>query len=201
VKLVIPFALLLASLALPAAAQTQNARVQQSVIVRLLEAKRGFPTRIQLYRTGPKKTSNSILVDVANNRHTGDRLRLNAVRALEYFPTKQTKSVLMTLLYAKRQKPAYQAACMRALARAFGVNMYFELLPWMKDLKPRVRSGAAIALAEIDDERVKGILMTHLTNERDITVRQALERALKMAKDRQERKHHKRLEDIRKRRK
>lgn len=200
-KCIILVAVISATLTQTAVAQNENTRVHRSVIVRLLEAKNGFPTRIQLYRTGPKKSSNNILVDIATNRHTGDYLRLNAIRALEYFPTKQTKSVLMSLLYAKRQKSAYQATCMRALARAFGVDMYFELLPWMKDLRPKVRAGAAIALAEIDDERVKGILMTHLTNEKEIMVRQALEKALAMTKMRQQKKHKKRIEELRQRRK
>ena len=90
----------------------------------------------------------------------------------------------MELIYTKHQKAAYINACLRTLARAFGVSMYFEVLPFLQDTKSSVRPGAAIALAEIDDSRVQGILMNHLTNEKEITVRVTIEKALEMVKKR-----------------
>lgn len=123
-------------------------------------------------------------MELAIDRQQPARLRLNAVRALEYFPTKRSEEVLMTLLYTRRQVPAFQRACMRSLARAFGVKMLYEIRPFLRDLDPRVRSGAAIALAEIDDGRIRNMLMNTLVSEEDITVRLAIEKGLAMIESR-----------------
>ena len=154
------------------------------VVITLITAKNRFPTPKMLYRTGELSTTNRILMELAIDRQQPPRLRLNAIRALEYFPTKRTEEVLMTLLYARRQVPAFQRACMRALARAFGVKMLYEIRPFLRDLDHRVRAGAAIALAEIDDGRIQNMLMNTLVTEDDITVRLAIERGLSMIESR-----------------
>ena len=74
--------------------------------------------------------------------------------------------------------------------------MYFELLPFLQDLRPKVRSGAALAFGEIDDDRVKGILTNHLVNETAIDVRMAIENALKMIQEREQKREAARLEKL-----
>ena len=177
-------ALLALALAVPAAAQTDEA-LHRNAVLNLMASSHGFPTRKQLLRTGKAAETNRILADIVVDRHVADYLRLNSVRALEYFHTRRSEEVLMSTLYDKHTKNAYRAACLRALARGFGVKMYFEILPFLRDDAPAVREGAAIALAEIDDDRVRGILANHLANEPDLTVRMAFERALKMVEARE----------------
>ena len=156
----------------------------RNVIITLLTAHHRFPSAKMLYRTGNAASTNRLLMELAIDRQQPAKLRLNAVRALEYFPTKRSEEVLMTLLYTRRQVPAFQRACMRALARAFGVKMLYEIRPFLRDLDPRVRSGAAIALAEIDDGRIRNMLMNTLVSEEDITVRLAIEKGLAMIESR-----------------
>ncbi|HIN86758.1 MAG TPA: HEAT repeat domain-containing protein [Myxococcales bacterium] len=162
--------------------------VHRTVIFRLLDARNGFPTAKQFLRTGKPAACNRILADIVINQKEKPRYRLNAIRALEYFATPRSRSVLMEILYAKRQMPVYKRASMRALARAFGANIYMELLPFLQDLDPRVRVGAAIAMGDIDDVRIEGILFNHLPNEKDIRVRDAIEKAVRTLKERKRKK-------------
>ena len=169
-------------------AQETTEDVHRNVIFRLLDARNGFPTAKQMLRTGKIEASNRILADIVINQKEKPRYRLNAIRALEYFATPRSRSVLMEILYAKRQMPVYKRASMRALARAFGSKMYMELLPFLQNLDPRVRVGAAIALGDIDDHRIEGILLNHLANEKDIRVRDAIETAVRTLKERKRKK-------------
>jgi hypothetical protein len=169
-------------------AQEAQEEVHRRVIVRLLDAQRGFPTAKQFLKSGTAADTNRIVSHIAGNKYEKHRFRLNAIRALEYFPTKRTRIVLMDLLYAKQQKAAYKRACMRALARAFGPPMYYELVPFLKEADPRVRGGAALAISEIDDMRVEGILSNHLGHEKNITVRVEIEKGIARVKDRAQKK-------------
>ena len=91
----------------------------------------------------------------------------------------------MTLLYSRGQSPAHKRAILRSLARTFGVRMYFEILPFLRDYEPTIRAGAAVAIAEIDDGRVKSLLMNLLETEPEIEVRLAAERGLVILEDRE----------------
>ncbi len=155
------------------------------VVSTLLLAKRVFPTRAQVLRTGRLDDTQRILIDLADDTQAEVRLQLNAVRALEYFPTKTTEEVLMTLLYTRGQTVAHRRAILRALARAFGVKMYFEVLPFLRDVDPRIRSGAAMALAEIDDGRVRSMLLNLIESEPEIEVRLAAEQGLALVEARE----------------
>lgn len=170
--------------AAPAAHAQSEEGFHKRAVLRLLMSRRGFPTRRHFLRTGKIVDTNRIIALIASDRKVKHYMRLNALRALEYFPSKRSEEVLMTTLYARKQMPAYQRVCLRALARGFGVRMYYEILPFLRHEHPKVRAGAALALGEIDDGRVQGILMTHLANEQSISVRLAIEAALEAIKRR-----------------
>lgn len=179
--IVLSIAACLATISAPRGAAAQDDDDQLSrVVTRLLMSRRAFPPRRVFMRAAPPAEVNRVLADIANNRHAEHRIRLNAMRALEYFPTRRTEEVLMTLLYVRHQQASIKRVALRALARAFGVRMYFEILPFLREKDPRVREGAALAMGEIDDERVKGILAGHIVHEQDIDVRLAIERAMEM---------------------
>lgn len=172
--LVLLFAMLAASLA---AAGEVSAMHKRSVVALLL-ANRGFPSKIQFLRTGDPEDTNRILSEIASDSQAEVVLQLNAIRALEYFPTRRTEEVLMTQLYTRGQSPLNKRTIMRSLARTFGVKMYFEIVPFLHEPDPRVRGGAALALAEIDDGRVRSLLMNLLENEPEISVRLSIEQGL-----------------------
>jgi HEAT repeat protein len=165
-------------------AQVAQDEMHRRAIIHLLDARTGFPTAKQLLRTGKLTVTNRIVSQIAENKREKPRYRLNAIRALEYFPTKRTRIVLMGLLYAKHQKAAYKRTCLKALARAFGPAMYLELLPFLQDADPRVRGGAALAIGEIDDVRGEGILSNHLGHEKELAVRIEIEKGIDQFKKR-----------------
>ena len=177
-------AALLLSCAASAFAQTPS-RTHKRLVITMLSSQRGFPSELQLRRTGSDADTVRILTDLAVDRKVELRLRLNCMRAMEYYPVKKVEEVLMSLLYARKQLLPVRKTCMRALARAFGVKMYFELVPFVRDTDPKIRAAAAVALAEIDDGRVKNVLTNQLVNEPEITVRMAIETGLDMIAARQ----------------
>ena len=147
-------------------------------IVNLLTSKQGFPTRKQMLRTGKGSTTVRILSGIVSDTEKRQRLRLNATRALEYFPTRDAEKFLSSVLYGRFWKPAFKSTAMRALARAFGPKMYFELLPFLRDSDPYLRIGAALALGELNDARVLNNLQNHLAHEKELSVREAMEKAM-----------------------
>jgi HEAT repeats len=171
--------------ATPAALAGEIPEMHRRSVHALLMSPRGFPTKAQVWRTGKLEDTNRILTELAADSRANIVLQLNAVRALEYFPSKKTEEVLMTLLYSRGQSPAHKRAILRSLARTFGVRMYFEILPFLRDYEPTIRAGAAVAIAEIDDGRVKSLLMNLLETEPEIEVRLAAERGLVILEDRE----------------
>jgi HEAT repeat protein len=172
------------SIAATATAQTPT-RTHRRLVITMLSSDRGFPTDRQLRRTGNDADTVRILTDLAVDRKIDLRLRLNAIRAMEYYPVKKVEEVLMSLLFARKQLLPVQRTCMRALARAFGVKMLNDLIPFLRDVDPKLRAAAAIALAEIEDGRVPNILTNQLVNEPEITVRMAIETGLDMIAERE----------------
>ncbi|MFT5433989.1 MAG: HEAT repeat protein [Myxococcota bacterium] len=174
---------------LPATSLAQrNAKSHNRLVTTLLMSKFGFPSRAQLLRTGTEEDTNRVLTDLTINRKAALRLRLHAMRALEYYPTKRSEEVLMTMLFARKQLSPVKRVAMRVLARAFGVKMLFELIPFVRDPDPRMRSAASKALAEIDDGRVRNVLNNALVSEPDIVVRTAIEQALDTISEREKRR-------------
>jgi hypothetical protein len=172
-------------MATPTAAAGEIPEMHRRSVLALLMSPRGFPTKAQMWRTGKLEDTNRILTELAADTQANIVLQLNAVRALEYFPTKKTEEVLMTLLYSRGQSAAHKRAILRSLARTFGVRMYFEILPFLRDYEPKIRAGAAMAIAEIDDGRVKSLLMNLLETEPEIEVRLAAERGLVILEERE----------------
>lgn len=150
----------------------------------LLQQRKVFPNAMHFVRTGPEAQTNRILAEIAIGRREDPRVRLNAMRAMEYFATRRSEEVLMTLLFTRNQRPAFKKVALRALARAFGVKMYFEILPFLRDSQTKVREGAALALGDIDDPRIVGVLGNHLVVEEEISVRLAIEEAIAVAEAR-----------------
>ena len=171
--------LVVATTGIPTASEATETTLHVRAVRQLLRNRTTFPKRRNFLRTGKAVKTMRILMQIASNRTEKPVLRLNAIRALEYFPRVETKGSLMSILFTRHQKAAYKRACLRSLARAFGSSTFFELLPFLQDIHPRVRGGAALAIGEIDDPRVETILINHLVHEKEMSVRLSIERALK----------------------
>jgi hypothetical protein len=178
-------ALLVGALAALPVSAGEISPLHRRSVVALLMANRGFPTRFQFIRTGDPDDTNRVLTEIASDSQADTVLQLNAIRALEYFPTRRTEEVLMTQLYTRGQSSLNKRTIMRCLARTFGVKMYFEIVPFLHEPDPRVRAGAALALAEIDDGRVRSLLTNLLENEPEISVRQSIEQGLTLVEARE----------------
>ncbi len=159
--------------------------LHRSAVVNLLLSKQGFPTAKQILRTGKARVTVRILTGLVTEKDLNPVIRLNALRALEYFPTKKTENFLGSLLYDRYRPLMYKVTAMRAMARAFGSRVYFELLPFLRDSQAQLREGAALALGEIDDPRVLANLSNHLTHEQELFVRVAIERGMKLIRERE----------------
>ena len=162
--------------------------LHRRTVVNLLISKQGFPTAKQMLRTGKVRVTVRILTGLVTEKNHNPVIRLNALRALEYFPTKETENFLGSLLYDRYRPLMYKATAMRAMARAFGSRVYFELLPFLRDSEAQLREGAALALGEIDDPRVMANLSNHLTHEQELSVRIAIERGMKLIRERERRR-------------
>jgi len=157
-------------------------------VVNLLISKQGFPTAKQMLRTGKANATVRILTALVNEKSHNPVVRLNALRALEYFPTQDTEKFLGSVLYGRYRPLMYKVTAMRAMARAFGIKAYLELLPFLRDAEAQLREGAALALGEIDDSRVMGNLRNHLLHEQELSVRVAIDKSMKLIRERERRR-------------
>ncbi len=165
---------------------TATRTLERNALLKLLYSKRHFPPARAFLRLGKAPDTARHLSLIASDAKLEPHVRLNAIRSLEYFASQHVEDTLFQFVYEKRMGLPYRRAALRALARGFGVKVYFEILPFVRDTDPAMRAAGAMAFAELDDERVRGILETHLANESNIHVRDALEAAIAY-RDRQER--------------
>jgi len=170
-------------IALPQAAGAADPRattprhLQAGTLLNLLSAPHPQVDGRALHKIGPDV--NDILVEFATDIHANAAVRLRALAWLQYFPTVQTRAVLMETLNARETLVPTLRVVLRALAFAFGS----EVLPVVREhLKHRdlfVREAAAYALGDIADARVRDILVDHLQREPELAVRDACVSALK----------------------
>jgi len=163
-------------------------RLHRRAVVNLLTTTQAFPTEKQMLRTGKARVTVRILTELVNEKSHNPVVRLNALRALEYFPTRETEKFLGSVLYGRYRPLMYKATAMRAMARSFGSRVYFELLPFLRDSEAQLREGVVLALGEIDDLRVMGNLSNHLTHEQELSVRVAIEKSMKLIRERERRR-------------
>lgn len=174
--------------ALPAAVQAETREVpsrnaQAGALLALLRAPHPQVDAPLLHRIGPDV--NALLVEHALSRQAEPQVRLRAMAWLQHFATPASRAVLRETLNDPKAPVAVQRVALRAYALAFRV----EALPLVKDrLQSRemhVREAAAYALGDIDDRRVRAILVDHMEREPELTVRDALMTALARVDERE----------------
>lgn len=144
---------------------------QTGALMSLLHAPHPEIDGFHLRRIGPDVAA--LLVEFATDPRAVAQVRLRSLAWMQYFPSHQTRMVLMEVLRARESNVPSRRVVLRALAVAFGA----EMLPTVRDhlLDPNlwVREAAAYALGDIDDRRVRDILIDHMERERDLTVKDA----------------------------
>ncbi len=166
--------------ALPALAETHDDEprtVQAGALLTLLKAPHPQIQGPALSRLGPDVPA--LLVEYATSIDQPPQVRLRALAWLQWFPTSQSKAVLLETLRAKEVDVPTTRVCLRALAMAFGPEMLPTERDYLEHKNVHVREAAAYALGDIDDRRVRDVLVAHLNRERDMTVQDAIMASLK----------------------
>lgn len=160
-------------LATAAAAEESKPRpVQAGALMSLLRAPHPQIQGPALARIGPDVPA--LLVEYATSIKEPHQVRLRALAWLQWFPSSQSRAVLLEMLRARDADVPTIRVCLRALAFAFGAEQLPILRAHLDHADVYVREAAAYALGDVDDRRVRDILNDHLDREREIAVRDAI---------------------------
>ena len=149
---------------------------QTSSLDMLLRAPHPQMTALQLRRIGPDV--DALLVEFATAPEAGAAVRMRALAWLQYFPTPQSKAVLLESLRARGVSVPVQRVVLRALAVGFGVDALEVVREFLHARNLYLREAAAYALGDIDDSRVPGILNDSMASEPEVAVRDAIAASL-----------------------
>lgn len=156
---------------------SQPRHVQSGALLMLLKAPHPQIQGRALAKIG--RDVPSLLVEFANSTDQPPQVRLRALAWLEWFPSVQTRAVLLETLSARNPDVHTIRVCLRALAFAFGAEMVPTESDYLENADVHVREAAAYALGDIADRRVREVLVAHLDRERELTVRDAIMTSLK----------------------
>lgn len=171
---VLKLCLLAAASLLPlvAHADERPSRTAQASVVRaLLAAPHPRVDGEALRRIGPDV--HALLVEHAAGEGQS-QLRLRALGWLTYFPGPTSRAVLMEALRARDASRPVKRAVLRALPGAMGPACLEVVREHLQDRDLFVREAAAYALGDLDDRRVRAILVDRLGREPELAVRDAL---------------------------
>ena len=150
--------------------------VQIGSLEALLNAPHPQVTALQLRRVGPDV--GSLLVEFATSPDATPPVRMRALAWLQYFPSTQTKAVLLETLRARDVSVPVQRIVLRTLAAGFGTDVLELVREYLTHRNLYVREAAAYAMGDIDDSRVPGILNDSLGREPEVVVRDAISASL-----------------------
>jgi hypothetical protein len=119
------------------------------------------------------------LIELYADRSEPAHLRLRAVSAVGAFRQPAARTFLLAVANADGQTDLFVRAAVSALGHAFGRDAVADLTPFLSHRVTVVREAAARSLGRIGDEASRRALRARLGAERDPTVRQAIEHALR----------------------
>jgi len=176
-KLLLLLTLVCAMPALAADPEGQPRHVQAGALMTLLRAPHPQIQGPALARIG--RDVPALLVEYATSVDQPVQVRLRALAWLQWFPSSQSKAVLSEVLHGRKVDVRTTRVCLRALAFGFGAEMVPTEREYLEHKDVHVREAAAMALGDIDDRRVRDVLVAHLDREREIVVRDAIMASLK----------------------
>ncbi len=178
-------AMTLAALALGiclcATAQARPAHEQRSDLLMLLNAYEFRVDAKVLRKIGPEV--NKLLIEVSGDPGFRPRVRNHALMALSVYPVTQTRRYLESLLLepsliGNSTGTLIRRQALRSLGKAFGGEVVVPIANLKDDKNPQIRIAVAHALAETKSERAIPILSAWLPHEKELGVREAVDRAL-----------------------
>ncbi len=176
-KLFLLFTLICAVPVFAANDESKPRHVQAGALMTLLKAPHPQIQGPALTRIGPDVPE--LLVEYATSIQQPVQVRLRALSWLQWFPSPQSKAVLKSTLQASNVDVRTTRVCLRALAVGFGAEMLPTEREYLEHKDVQIREAAAYALGDIEDRRVRDVLVAHLDRERDIAVRDAIMASLK----------------------
>ncbi len=177
-----PFAL---ALALPAASASAGRRVTpqdpRDSLVSLLSAYELPLSREVLDHIGPDV--NRLLIQLSTNPRVRPRVRTRALAALGYYPTVPTRDHLGSLLHERSLVKSalgtnLRRQALRSLGVAFGDRAVDAIVGLKEDGDPLIRQAVAHALGDTKSPRALPTLQTWLSQEQELAVRVAIDRAI-----------------------
>ncbi|MBR57879.1 MAG: hypothetical protein CMH54_07445 [Myxococcales bacterium] len=161
-----------------ASAQTDKKAVQERVMM-VLKAYE-YKTNPELWKRWGLETVNDILSEIALDISRKTRLRTRAALALSEIPTDRTKKTLRALISRKETPRGVRRQALYSMAIAFPDSAFVPLRDQLREGDVHIREAAALALVHVRDKSVELLLGYYLQHEKNMTVRAAVERALKM---------------------
>lgn len=160
----------------PALAAAQNAPTREQVRA-MLSGIEDTPTEADWRRLGDGALP--VLIDVYTDRTAPGFVRLRAVGATAAFPRAATRTFLLAVANAEGQSDLFVREAVNALARGFGQAASGDVAGFLGHEAPVVREAAARALGRIGGADATRALQQRLGDERDVVVRESIQRALR----------------------
>jgi len=120
-----------------------------------------------------------VLIDLYDDPDEAPYVRLRAIGATAAFPRPAVRTFLLAVARLEGQGDLFVREALLALARGFGAAASGDLRPFLAHDEPVVREAAARALGQVGDAGATRALRARLAVERDATVREAIEAALR----------------------
>lgn len=159
-----------------AAAARETDPLKRQQVLALLSLPDVRPTLDDWKRVGPE--ANRILVELAEDPVLRPSLRLRAMANLAWFPSRRSQAYLTRQLYGREVPAIEKRVAMRALALAFGREMFPDLRGFLTEPDPGVREGAIRALGLLRGQRVRTLLENHLAVEQDLHLKRVTEEVI-----------------------
>lgn len=172
---------LLFGLSLCATAQARPAHQQRSDLLMVLNAYEFRVDAQVLRKIGPDV--NKLLIEISGDPGFRPRVRNHALMALAVYPVDQTRKYLESLLLepsliGTSTGTLIRRQALRSLGKAFGGSVVVPIANLKDDVNPQIRIAVAHALADTQSDRAIPILSAWLPNEKELGVREAVDRAL-----------------------
>ena len=162
-------------------AHARPAHQQRSDLLLVLNAYEFRVDAQVLRKIGPDV--NKLLIEISGDPGFRPRVRNHALMALSVYPATQTRRYLESLLMepsliGTQTGTLIRRQALRSLGKAFQGEVVVPIANLKDDVNPQIRIAVAHALGDTQSDRAIPILSAWLPNEKELGVREAVDRAL-----------------------
>ena len=174
-------ATLLFGISLCATAQARPFHQQRSDLLLVLNAHEFRVDAELLRKIGPEVKR--LLIEISGDPGFRARVRNRAIMGLSAYPVSQTRKYLESMLMEPSLTGTptgtlLRRQALRSLGKAFRGDVVVSIANLKDDVNPQIRIAVAHALAETQSDRAIPILSAWIPNEKELGVREAVDRAL-----------------------